>query len=230
MTIRFFILLTFFVLRLGNLYGQSEAIKYGKVKVKMGKVNTKYWDRIIFQNKDTTIEGGISSYYSRSKMDSIPQGRYTVTLNSMFNDNIVDTVNVGAKTTIRYDIKDYYHFYGDTISFLDLLTDKDTIRIHYEQWGCWGGPSGYCIIVKNNAEYSLVFKNDSNEIRSFTLSKQEESRIRQLELQLRNRKESKCLGTVVTRYEWELNKYILDNRACGFSYINELIITHLRKK
>jgi hypothetical protein len=130
LTIRTFILLTFFLYRLANVKGQSNAKSFGQLKVNISKKCIKYWDRIIIQNKDTTIFHWTSQYNRTTKIDSIPVGQYTVTINSIFNDNVEKVIAIKTKTSIRFDVKYFYHYYRDTISLLERMTIKDNIRIN----------------------------------------------------------------------------------------------------
>jgi hypothetical protein len=118
-----------------------------------------FWDRFIISNRDSTLyvyETG------KVKIDDLPRGEYTITLNSMFNGKITKLVTLKKRTRIRFNAKNYYQTYKDSVSLLDMMKVKDTIKFYYEKWSCFGGPTGYGMVTKDSMIYKITAFNEND--------------------------------------------------------------------
>ncbi len=195
-------------------YSNAQTV-YGKLKIKtkFDKEYAMFWDRYILSNRDTSIY--VYSSTNKTLIDSLPIGHYTLALNSTFNDMISQEVILKKKTKIKFSTKDYFQPYKDTQSFLDLMSIKDTIRIYYAQWYCFGGYSGYCKLIKDETAYKIIIFNEKDSLLSVNLNANDVKQLRNNGKYLPKSKRLYCfVPGKGGEYYALLNRKIYHKRSC----------------
>lgn len=147
------------------------------------------WNEGFLKSQDTTIHFSLNKYQKRPIYGSIPQGQYTLTLFSEFNDRLERQLTVTKNTTQKINAKDYYSLDPDTSTFLSKLQNGDTLKIFVIESGCFHIKKGYCRITFKDDAYFIHFKTLHESI-NHQLSLNELEKIKHIEAFGRNRKKS----------------------------------------
>ncbi len=166
-----------------NLNGQN---LYGRLKIKTSKQNL-YWHNIEIIGKDKTIDTWVNTYMNCKIIDSIPQGQYIVRVHSVFYDSIEQKVTINKRTTSKINFNKYYQYDTSSILFLDRMTNIDTLRIYFDENGCFSGSTDYLYIIKQGQIFTLTFKTKSG-LNNILLTDKEVEYIKQLEKNTRANK------------------------------------------
>lgn len=194
--------------------------RYGvlSLKVREDKFN-KLWHDFTLKSNDTIIDGYIG-YKGKEYMDSLPQGSYILTLYSELGDRIVKEILISPKAKIKMNVTHFYVADTSKISFIDSMSQKDTIKIFVEEHGrCWGNGYTYCQITRQDTAYFIHFGTSEGR-KIFQVRKEEVYKLRKIELSGRQYPESRNM--LWSRIWMSLNKQMICFNVAGFNYMEEL--------
>lgn len=149
------------------------------------------------------------------KIENINKSNCKLILTSMFDDIVIDLDTV-KDDTLSVDLNEYIKICDkNNSSFIEKLSDKDTINIYYSNFGCFGGNSEQIKIYKNNK--NLVAKKDTQ---TKLLTRQQIENYKNFEKQIINIDEKGgCTSTsiVIIRKGKEI-KYFRENTCVWKDY------------
>ena len=187
------------------LYAQKN---YGRVKLIVKSKTKIFWHIIEFKNKDTVFTKWVSPNRRHQFIDGIIPGIYTVRLCSVFYDTLQQTVIINRKAKLKFQALSFYSQDTSRLTFLDQMTENDTVRIFFKEYGDFHEFTGYCFILRKEQQYSLNGKTKEG-LKHYVLTESEINTLKQLELNARNNQKYNLFSTISTINYWELkNKTI----------------------
>lgn len=204
-------ILTFTFLTFGILtsFGQNN---YGKLVLKIKQDRNKLWYYSRLTSKDTVIELYQNYFKTKITHDSIPIGNYKLTLISELGDKIERNIIIGNHSKQTFNFKSFYSLDTSTVSFIDRLTTKDTLRIFIRESGCFHGFNFNCEVTKQDTIFFVHFlTSKGNEIYSLTgsdlnsfINNEKTGR-----LQFLNKTKPSYVSTTQTTYYYSLDKKLI---------------------
>jgi len=201
-----------------NVYGQN---LYGRLKIKTLNQDL-YWNKIKIIGKDTTIETCLNNYCNQKLIYFIPEGQYTIQIHSVFFDIIEQKVKLNKRSTLKFNLDKYYQIDTSSILFFDRMTNNDTLRIYYDQSGCFSCLVGYYYILRQGQSFYLNYKTESS-LKTILLTEKAVSFLKDLERNHKINSKHSYSSTTSTWYSFELNKCILRYHLSGPNYFHQFI-------
>jgi hypothetical protein len=193
---------------------------YGRLKIKTTDHN-QYWPYIEVIGIDTSVDTWF--YTRRIVIDSIPRGPYIVRVESVFNDTIERKVVLDKRMTLKFNFDQYYLPDTGSSSFLERMSNTDTLRIHSDMSGSWGVSSiGQYYILRHGKGYLLNIITESG-LKKVMLTDYDIDIIMGMETYARSKEKYSPRGsTRSTWYSFELNSQVIKFRRNRASYFSEI--------
>jgi hypothetical protein len=125
------------------------------MKIKQDKNRLWYYSRLT--SKDTVIDLYQNNHKIKITHDSIPIGNYKLTLISELGDRIERNIIIGNHSKQTFNLKSFYSLDTSTVSFIDRITTKDTLRIFIRESGCWHSLDFNCEVIKQDTSFFIHF-------------------------------------------------------------------------
>lgn len=224
-------ILTVTILTFGLLtsFGQNN---YGKLVLKIKQDRNKLWYYSRLTSKDTVID--LYQNYNKTKTthDSIPIGNYKLTLISELGDRIDRNISIGNSSKQTFNLNSFYSFDTSTVSFIDCMTTRDTLRIFIRESGCWHGLDFNCEVTRQDTSFHIhFFTNKGKE--TYRLSVADLESIKNNEkvgrLQFINKTRPSFVTTTQTTYFYSLDKKIINFKFYRPNILSE-ILTNCRQQ
>lgn len=194
---------------------------YGQLKLKIIQDNSQQiWIDFTLTSKDTTINLYLNGYRKTSFYDSIPLGKYKLTLFSELNDKRELQIQIFAKSRYKINVKRYYQLDTSKTTFIHQLTNNDTLKIFVEESGCMHRRYAYCKITRQDSLYFIHYNTKQGEVKHL-LTESELNKLNQIETIGRTSKY--YYGSTTSAWYWlSVERELIKFRISGSNYISEL--------
>lgn len=207
--IRNILTFTFLTFGLIKSFGQTN---YGKLVMKIKQDKNKLWYYSRLTSKDTVIDLYQNYYKTRTAHDSIPIGNYKLTLVSELGDKIERNINIEKHSKQTFNLKSFYSFDTSTVSFIDRMTTRDSLRIFIRESGCFHGFDFDCTLTKQDTSFFVHFVTSKGDETYCLTGKDLElfiSNEKTGRLQFLNKTKPSYVTTTQTTYYYSLDKKLM---------------------
>lgn len=221
-TSKFILTIAFLAACFTNLFGQTE---YGSLVLVIKQDNKKLWYHSQLISSDTTID--IYQNHNKRKVlhDSLPTGNYTLILFSELGDKISHNIFITAKTKLVINVKSYYSVDTSSTTFIDKISNLDTLKIYIRENGCFHGLDANCEINKQDTTFFINFQTQTGRL-VYSLKNVDIETIENIEragrVQVRFKTNPPYVSTTHTQYYFSLNNKLLTFGVHRPNFISEL--------
>lgn len=140
-------------------FAQNGAVEL-RVKEKQNSINKNVWSYAWIYNTDTSYKKYSTITNKRGHFDSLPNGKYTVTIYSSYGTKVHKglTIDDNFKKTYKLIFRPKpFIRYKDTIPLMTQLKSGDTLSISWTMNGCFSFDQSWYDIYKLDCNYFIRF-------------------------------------------------------------------------
>lgn len=192
-----------------------------KLNTEDNRFLSKFWNQMLIESKDTTINMYLSYKDTLLTFDLIDDVEYSISFLSKFKHSIDTTIRLTSSVFIQFsELNTFYSPQEDESLFLTKMNIGDTVHVFYEVRGCFDYEYGFVEIIKNRKGFrSYLYVSFMGEKRPKhrKMGEQQVDLLLKFENDLRSHDEEGWCS-ITTYYALELNKtyYSRSDNSCGW--------------